>query len=582
MISFVFVIFSNAQSCNAVDFCIKSVWETHVAQKDSDLICDDCKEWVGKARDLVVNLDNSGDIVRSLKWTCDLIPVETMKTDCDKLVDDNVPAIFKMLESKMEPVVVCSTVYLCNNVEYDEVLANGNETKTVNKNLLPFTCSQCNHIGSMVEAKFKSFNRDAILSKILSMCGEMSSYSDSCSGLAIMHFDDIYKSMLNLVARDNICRASDACVKRRPREGIVDIMPYSGETDPNIPCQLCEQMILHLRELLIANTSAVEFKNVMIGFCHQFGSFSDECVNIADQYSGVIYEFLQDKLSANKACVLIEICPSRLTERNLQVPSRPLIPSEVHPLPNKPRVIEVIGNESSLTLYKNGSACTTCEYFIHFVQEALRKQSTEDDIVGLMKKTCLDLPKKVQSECVAMVDLYGDAMMSLIDQELDARYICPILKLCPPNTTLEYLEETAVDDNPTCPFCLMAMQEIKDVAERNSTKQYIEGAIEQLCDHLSAKLKGQCTEFVKQYAEEVVEMVLADFTPQEACTFIKLCTDNKPTYNRVQIVKDEDLDQIDDDDSKEVMVGNPQCELCKEIVKIVESRVINKKSKVSG
>lgn len=72
-----------------------------MAKKDSDIVCDDCKEWVGKARDLVVNLDNSGDIVRSLKWTCDLIPLETLKTDCDKLVDDNVPAIFKMVTSQL-------------------------------------------------------------------------------------------------------------------------------------------------------------------------------------------------------------------------------------------------------------------------------------------------------------------------------------------------------------------------------------------------------------------------------------------------------------------------------------------------
>lgn len=351
----------------------------------------------------------------------------------------------------MDPVVVCSTVYLCNNERYDELLANNSQSKNVNKKLLPFTCGQCQNIGAMVEKKFKNFDRDAILSKILSLCGEMSSYSDSCSGLAIMHFDDIYKSMFKLIAKDNICSASEACVKHA-REGIVDITPYGGiESDPNIPCQLCEQMILHLRELLIANTSAIEFKNIMIGFCQQFGSFSSECVNIADQYSDNIYEFLQDKLNANKACVLIEICPSKFTERPLQVPSTPLVPSETHPLPNKPRVIEVLDDESSLTLYKNGTACTTCEYFIHFVQEALRKQSTEDDIVELMKNTCMDLPKKVQSECVALVDLYGDAMMSLIDQ--DARYICPKLKLCPPNTTLEYLEKTAVDDKPTCPFC---------------------------------------------------------------------------------------------------------------------------------
>ena len=528
---------------------------------------------------MIVQEDKSGDIERSLKWTCDLIPMASLKTSCEQVVDQYIPEILKMLESKMDPVTVCSQLFFCNNAKYDKVLTPANEK------LLPFTCSQCNHIGSVIESKFKQLEQEGVLEKVLGMCGELSSYSDSCSSLVIMHIDDIFSSMTKMIDRDNICSTTKACANHQYRkEGIIDIVPaIDDQSNPNIACQLCQQLVLHLRELLITNTTEIEFRNIMVGFCGQMGSFSNECLEITYQYYDVIYKFLVDKLNASQACVLIDICLPQANDRQFVMPPMPLVSAELHPLPEQPKrskVIEFVMDESSLVLYKNGSLCTTCEYFIHFLQDALRKQSTEDDIVNLMKKTCKDLPQKVQGECVALVDLYGDAMWSLLDQNLDARFICPKLKLCPPNLTLELLEISAVDEKPTCPFCLLAMQEIRDIIDSNSTKQNIENVVGKLCAHLSDKLKGQCLEFVKQYSEEVVEMVLADFTPQEACTFIKLCTDNKPPGTRnLIIVEDEDFDDLEDD--QDTTVSNPQCELCKEIVKIVEQRVINKKSKVS-
>lgn len=531
-----------------------------MVQQDSDAVCDDCKEWVDRARTFIAKKHTTDEVIGSLKWTCDLIPINSLKTSCEKLVDDNIPEILEMLESSMDSDAICSKMLFCNNAEYDDALPS---VSVSTPKVLPFTCGQCHHVGSIIEKKFIETGRNEVLEKLLTGCGEMSSFSDACFSIVKKHFDDIYGTMTKTIKKENLCSSSGACsYQQHVKEGIVDIIPAG--VGPNIPCELCEQLVLHLRELLIANTTEIEFKNILIGFCHQFGQFSSECINIADQYSEIIFQFLVDKLNANKACILIEICPSQDGfSQSLIVPKMPLVSIEV-------------GADSSLTLVKNGTWCTTCDYFIHFLQEALRKQSNEDKITEAMKKTCLELPKKIQSECVALVELYGDTMFSLLDMNMNPSYICPKLKLCPPSTSLEYLKETAVDEKPTCPFCLMALQEIRDVIESNVTKQNIENVLGKLCAHLSDKLMSQCTEFVKQYSDQVVDMILADFTPQEACTFIKLCTDDKVELKNVKIVTSEDF--VDEEERE--MIANPQCELCKEIVKIVEQRVINKKSKV--
>lgn len=55
----------------------------------------------------------------------------------------------------------------------------------------------------------------------------------------------------------------------------------------------------------------------------------------------------------------------------------------------------------------------------------------------------------------------------------------------------------------------------------------IEAELDKLCNHLPSTLTDQCTDLVKGYSKELVEMLLADLTPQEVCTYIKLCDPNK-------------------------------------------------------
>ncbi|CRL07645.1 CLUMA_CG020609, isoform A [Clunio marinus] len=563
----------NAKQCRAVDFCITTVWETHRVQNDSNLICDDCKEWVDKARSFIKKQENSGEIISSLKWTCDLIPVASIASSCGNVVDENFPEIFKMLESAMDPDAICSKLFFCNNAEYSEALIEPKTISKETKKLLPLTCGQCNHVGSLMEKKFNEATRDEIVEGILKICGQFSSYSDACSSIVLKNFNEIYSVMRDNIKSKNLCDFADAC-NRQQNEGIVDIIPSNLESNPTIPCQLCEQMVLHLREVFITNTTEIEFKNILEGFCSQMGKFTDECISIVNQNYHLIYTFVVEKLDANKTCSLAGICKS--TDIVWHAPSKPLVPIDIYSsVPNNFK-------DSSLNLNENGALCSTCNILINYLKQILDNKTTEDNIVHIMENACKELPHKTQKECSNLINLYGDAIVSFLDQNLDAEYICHEIKVCSKANDLRFEYETSLEEKPTCPFCLLALQEVRDVIASNKTKENIESVVEKLCAHLSDKLVNECTEFVKKYSAEVVEMLLADFTPQEACTFIKLCNDTKVEYKKAVIgseidVIDEDFVAIPAVETK--TLSNPQCELCKEIVKIVEERVMNKKSK---
>jgi len=55
----------------------------------------------------------------------------------------------------------------------------------------------------------------------------------------------------------------------------------------------------------------------------------------------------------------------------------------------------------------------------------------------------------------------------------------------------------------------------------------IEAELDKLCNHLPHSLTDQCTDFVKSYSKELVEMLLADLSPQEVCAYLHLCDTTK-------------------------------------------------------
>lgn len=50
-----------------------------------------------------------------------------------------------------------------------------------------------------------------------------------------------------------------------------------------------------------------------------------------------------------------------------------------------------------------------------------------------------------------------------------------------------------------------------------------------LCSHLTNKLQPECADFVETYTAELLKMLADDFTPQQICVYLKVCTDAKKT-----------------------------------------------------
>lgn len=520
---------------------------------------------VKQARDQLESNETQDELRQVFEGSCNLIPLKPIAHECDKMVDDFIPELIEALASQMDPNAVCSIAGLCNNANIDNLLA---AEGSVQNNPSELTCKNCNDIGKQIETKFQAQNRDDLVENMLDTCGHMSSFSDACSNIVLTYFNEIYRSLREQLKAENICHMSGVCSANfhvhadRPLE----ISPKSGfgviPVKDDIPCELCQQLVTHLKEVLIANTTELEFKQVLEGLCNQTQGFSKECLSIVDQYYDIIYQTLVQDLDTKGACVTIGVCPKVSNGKGHIMPLLPVKTAENAKKrfmlgQNEPKLSQadiqsaqlpidrLMGAPNALQLVNNGEWCTICQYFLHFLQDELASPKTEEEIKQIVATGCDRTPRSIAGQCHAFVDMYGDAIMALLIQNINPAEVCPMLKMCPTaKIDTEVFSPIPVEINnhqnankPTCPLCLFAVSEAVERASNDKSKKNVKDILDTLCTHLPAKLRPECNDFVSTYSDELIDMITHDFTPVQICVYFKLCTGNKTEKSAIEIQK---------------------------------------------
>uniref|UniRef100_A0A6B2EIA5 Putative saposin n=1 Tax=Phlebotomus kandelakii TaxID=1109342 RepID=A0A6B2EIA5_9DIPT len=631
-----------AKTCNAVTHCIQTVWEKQNVPEDHDSICKICLDMVEQARDQLESNQTQSDLRDVFEGSCKLIPVKLVRKECIKMADDFVPELIEALASQMNPQMVCSVAGLCNNANIDKLLAMEQSGESEVDELVPrvqtedvddFTCDRCNTIAGEIARKFANADRDMVLENMLLYCGKMSSFSDACASIALTYFNEIYDHLVSNFNEDSICHISGVCANKfHTHSDIVEIRPMGNvgvvPIKDDIPCELCEQLVRHLRDVLIANTTESEFKMVLEGFCKQTGGFKGECLSIVDQYYDNIYNSLVNELDEKGACFLIGICPKGVAGISEHAQIMPLLPAlqaqeiqvtlkKIGPAPPKKLLGEgepqlsnkeildmqlpidrIMGPPNPFYLVDNGKWCLLCEYVMHFLQDTISSPENEEKIKSEVNKVCSRIPHTFEPECHNFIDVYGDAIVALLVQDVDPSVVCPRIRFCPSRREddVEIFApdnlEITVDisntgaDKPMCPLCLLAMENLREQIKSDRSKANIVAKLKTLCNHLPQKLTPECKDFVDTYSSELVDMLINDFSSEEICVNLRLC-DPKPTIEKEN--NDVLTNEIPDDTVNGQFVTNnfypkpydstPECLLCERVINEVEKKVVNKKSK---
>ncbi|KAL1459310.1 hypothetical protein WDU94_011304 [Cyamophila willieti] len=559
---------TSAASCGATQHCIQAVWSHLRVEQDGDDVCKICKDMVKQARDQLTSNETQNDLKAVFEGSCNLIPIKVVREGCDKLADDFVPELIEVLSSQMNPDVVCSVAGLCNNAAIDKLLLTGTTSTTTRKVASDDTsdCKNCVGFADLLTKKFNQASQQDVVNVFHGLCSEMSSFSDACVKVVNSQANQWYtglKTYFNsgmILSRPlpfsvlNMCRVNKMCtnqtisslpaisveVSHKSESGVLSREGESAESGDDLPCSLCGQLVTHLKEILVANTTETEFKQVLEGICKQTGGFSAECTSMVEQYYQLIYDFLTSELDPSAICVEVGLCPKKqkLVFNNMDILSAvPVIPMHFEPVLTSHLPAHVSGSERSEEIHMKGTpvspqlmiesttkpACLVCEYILHFVQEQVADAKNEEKVLKAMDEACNQMPGEFATECQQFVQEYGKAFVALAIQQIDPSQVCPKLRVCSTTAKAPLVFGDAESSKGTCPLCLLAVQAIDDKILNNRTEENIKHTLDSICTSLPKHLALDCTKFINVYYDELIDMIVAETTPQEMCVYMRLC-----------------------------------------------------------
>jgi len=636
----------NAKACRATKHCIQTVWERQAVPEDNDSVCEICKEMVQEARDQLMSNETQEDLKAVFEGSCNLMPIKMVRLNCIKIVDDFIPELIEMLASQMNPTVVCTTALLCNNAWTDGLQA---EYKAAQMAVADSTLSKCGTCRNFMSNNLKKVQRsdpDDIQEVLFNVCDKFNSYSDACKFLVATNIDAI-RSYLEVNLQNDPCKPLGFC-KEEAKAMRVSVQPKSNDRKfqakfetvdskfgDDLECEFCEALLTNLRQIITTNTTREEFVLVLKGLCKQTGSYDQECENLVDQYGNVIYMFVLHEMDPQHACKLLTLCPEGLKKSGSKdslsfmkiqptdvmnaakiVPARRIVDKDTaDKISNDLLVGQDEANFAALPIERlapgnveapKKPTCILCEYVLHEIISDLHNSTVQKEVEDAIKNVCHKLPKSVSEECAKLVDTYGDALFFLLSQELDPTTACATLELCPAAQEIKLPEKpfkSEIDDPNTCALCEFVITTLDKKLKDNRTEESIKQAMENVCAYMPKSVRKDCTKLVDAYADEIIEMLIAELSPEEVCAALKLCSTKSSdkmddgnddergltlgeflrmvkSEQAVQLTVGQFVSQIKKDSPRKPLTNTPTCVMCEFAMTALEKQLINNHTEV--
>ncbi|XP_043206375.1 prosaposin-like [Amphibalanus amphitrite] len=520
---------SKSSECGMTSWCISNVWQHLDLPEDNDDVCGICKEMVKEARDQLNSNETQEELKEVLEGSCNLIPLHIISEECDKLVDDFIPELTEMLSSQMNPQVVCQTAGLCNSARIDKMLEERDNKKVAPKS--PDTCATCQSKMETLKHTVTAGGQQELLDRLLPVCRDFGSYSDACAGDLATHIQPIFE-WIQLIDSKGVCLLGNAC------PGLFDEAPLQLQSvsGPAVDCDLCIHIVKHWRDILVANTTKEEFKEILDGICSKTKAWAPKCTQLVDEYYVIIYDFLVNEMRAHSICKAIGLCAKHAAETPLwavlpaeSVGASALKTGGLEEMP----LVELTPAMPHKVVAKKGGQTKKKLHSVKLQKSPPHAYGND----GLAHPNPLDTSEPAAEETLTVPQQLPLERFGLPD--LSARF--------KPNTEL-------------CDLCEFGLNELRKVLEEGSTEDEISEEVGRLCDLLPGTLTGRCHQFVTEYGSFVVQMIAQEVDPTEVCPALRLCPLPSSLAESSEEFSEQSSSQSSEEEEREG--DGPGCAIC--------------------
>ncbi|TSN48512.1 Prosaposin [Bagarius yarrelli] len=425
-----------ASLCGAVSHCQQNVWnQPHM----KSVPCELCKEVVTVVGQLLKDNSTEAEVLSYLEKTCQLVPDESLSSQCKEIVDNYFPVIIDIIKGELDdPGVVCSALGLCVSQQAAlakaQLMSNEIPEMDLTQRVSPFLLN----IPQLLYPKESANGQKETTSK------EGTEVCDDC----IKFITDTQEA-----AKKNATFVSSM---------IEQIESQCDLLGPGIS-DICKQYVSQYAPLVFQQLMSMQPKDICCraGFCD----------------------------STPESVPMLNLVPAKSISAVKTFPATKL----VKPLSVKPA--------KKLVRARDSPQCAICEFVMKELESMIQDQTTEDEVVQAVEKVCSILPSTLSAQCKDLIETYGQAIIELLIQEADPKTVCSLLGLCKEASRafIPVMEKAEFQAGGFCEVCKMAVRYVDGILEKNATEAQIEDAVKKVCNFLPDEYKTQCDQLIDQY-----------------------------------------------------------------------------------
>ncbi|XP_052262832.1 uncharacterized protein LOC127866386 isoform X2 [Dreissena polymorpha] len=524
---------------------------------------------------------------------------------CKTFVDTYLPKAIDLLIQAMDVELICAELGLCREETRNQKTASKLSAVLSPLNTLPVSlneehtvqlakgsaspsieCEVCGTVLYYVKILLQNnATVDEIKQALDKLCTDLPS---SMSGICQTFVDTYLQQAIDLLVKEidinticaelGLCNGVSSAVKPASLLSVVlsplNTLPISlkkentvqlskDRTGPSIECEVCGTVLYYVKILLQNNATVDEIKQAMDKLCTDLpSSLSGFCQTFVDTYLQQAIDLLVKEIDINTICAELGLCNGVSSA----VKPASLLSAVLSPLNTLPIQLK---KENTVHLLKaaplvGDDKCTLCVEFAKLVDQELQNNQTQAFIKKVLKDVCASLPDSLRDECSRLVEENYQLVIDFILLNYDPNIICKMIGICPAHkVTPVQSTVTEVKSGPICGLCELIIQELDSILKGNKSEASIKAALEQVCSLLPDTLSTECKQFVDQYAQQIIDLLLQEIDPDQICKLIGLCTTSGHRAEKI-LVK-----------------AGPVCVICEFVLKLVDKELQGNKSEAA-
>jgi saposin len=522
--------------CGKIGLCgsrgKKPVLRRSLLHGKGDVFCDLCEELIDYIRQLYIDGYAKEEIEELVNELCQSLgPFSSL---CTSFLDGYIDEIFDWIDQELDSATICGFIGLCGSnpgisKKQSKSLVRVSRVKSTKAIPNDIFCDGCKEVIDYIRTMLiDGYAKEAIEEAVAELCQALGPLASLCTSYIDSYIDDIFAWIDQGLDSTTICSDIGLCsrpptksVRRVSRTLVKKGMPQ------DIFCDLCEELIDYVRQLLIDGYAKEEIEALVNDLCNSLPSpLSSLCTSIADQYIDQIFDWIDQELDSATICGFIGLCSSgksSAVQKSVRVPVKAARGNFVGRLPGD-------------------IFCDLCQDLISYIEELVINGFIEEEIEALVLELCNGLPSPFNTFCTSLIDKEIENILNWIDQQIDSLNICGFIGLCSTNSKklnivrirhiskkTASLSKHSLPSGFFCDICQELIQEIEQLVLEDFVKADIESIVADLCNSLPSPFSSLCTSYIDQYIDEIIAGIESDIDSWNLCGQIGLCSHRSST-----------------------------------------------------